>query len=224
MKQPEGRQPTEAAGKRTKASVRETEQARLTLANGDEGEATRLGLSLIGAGVTATTFGVLEGMVRRGKAQWWGALSPHKRGLVLMAFVAIAGTVARSRRRGGHIKSACALEAAAIGAWTLAVVYFTESSVGGSDGNLGGWPQRAVGEMGINELKALDAQIDDDIQSAAERLRQMAEEQRREAEDEGEGDMGALHFTGDEDEIGALSFTSEVALDDDDDDDDDILY
>lgn len=221
MRQLEGRQPTEATGKRSKTSILEAEQARLTLANGDEGEATRLGLSLIGAGVTATTFGVLEGMVRRGKAQWWAALAPHKRGLVLTAFVAIAGLVARLQRRGGHVKSACALEAAAMGAWTLAIIYFTESRIEGTDGKLGGLTRRGVGEMGIDELKALDAQIDDDIQRAAERLRQMAEEQRREAEGEGDEGMGLLHFAGDEDEIGVLSFVSEVPLDDED---DDILY
>ena len=141
MRQLEGKQTTKAASKTPpKTSTRSTEQARLVLANGEMGEAARLGLSLVGAGVTAVTFGVLEGMVRKGKAQWWGKLAPPKRGLILMAFVTIAGVFARSRRRAGHVKSACAFEAAAIGAWTLSIVYFTESGLGGTGAKLGALP------------------------------------------------------------------------------------
>ncbi|MEZ4436251.1 MAG: hypothetical protein R3F65_27960 [bacterium] len=212
MKEFEGRQPAHAADRR-KASIREAEEARLTLANGGESEASRLGFALVGAGVTATMLGVIDGLARRGKAQWWGGLAPYKRALVLLAFCAAAGFVATARRRGGHFKSAYALEAAAIAAWTLAIVYLTQSAVGGSDG----WSLRGMGALRVTELKALDAQIDDDIRSAAERLRTMAEEERRLAEEEGEEDVGVLHFTGDGEEVGALMFGGEVSLDDDDD-------
>lgn len=138
---------------------------------------------------------------------------------MLLAFCAAAGFVATARRRGGHFKSAYALEAAAIVAWTLAIVYLTQSAVVGSDGKVDGWSLRGMGALRVTELKALDARIDDDIRSAAERLRK-AEEERRLSEEEGEENVGVLHFTGDGEEVGAFTFGGEVSLDDDDDDDD----
>ena len=64
-------------------------------------------------------------------------------------------------------------------------------------------------ELGLDELKALDAQIDDDIQSAARRLREMAEEARAATPEETEEDS---------DDIGALTYQGELIYDDEDDD------
>ncbi|MEZ4437052.1 MAG: hypothetical protein R3F65_32045 [bacterium] len=182
-------------------------EAQLVLANGEVGEATRLGLTLVGAGLTAATVGMLEGMARKGKVQWWSKLTPQKRGLLMMTIVVGAGLVARHRRRGGHIKSATALEAAATAAWTLALIYFIEGGASGSKvGGLGG----DVGEMGVDELKALDSQIDDDIQSAARRLRDMAERERS-----ARSEMAA-EAEAEAEDVGALAYQGEWDLDDDD--------
>lgn len=179
-------------------------EAQLVLANGEMGEAARLGLSLAGAGVTAMTFGVLEGLARKGKAKWWRDLSPKKRGLALMAFVIVAGMLARHRRKGGHIKSATALESACVAAWTLAVAAFVESGYSEEEGKIGELYRREVGDLGVDELKSLDSEIDGDIQSAARRLRELAQEERTvrreeramQEEEEDEEDLGALAYEG----------------------------
>ena len=118
---------------RTTKTTRKGNEAQLLLANGDMGEGARLGLSLVGSGVTALTIGVLEGLARKGKAKWWRDLAPAKRGLVLSVFALAAGLIARHRRNNGHHKSANALEAAGIGAWTIAVIYFTEAGLDDAD-------------------------------------------------------------------------------------------
>lgn len=190
---------------RTTKTTRKGTEAQLLLANGDMGEGARLGLSLVGSGVTALTIGVLEGLARKGKAKWWRDLSPAKRGLVLVAFAVVAGLIARHRRKTGHHKTGCALEAAAIGAWTVATIYFTEAGFeDDKDGELGSLRSRSVGDVGIDELKALDKKIDDDIRDAARRLRELAEEERaaalvdrRDDEDESNDDLGLLAYHGD---------------------------
>ncbi|MEZ4437353.1 MAG: hypothetical protein R3F65_33585 [bacterium] len=195
----------------TKRSSKKADEALLVLANGDMGEAARLGMSLVGSGVTAFTFGMLEGLARKGKVEWWGKLAPHKRGLILMAFVIIAGMLARNRRKEGHLKSASVMEAAAIGAWTLAIAYFTEAGVGEQKAKLSAMRSQSVGAMGADELKALDDEIDDDIQSAAKRLREMAEQERADREEVREEREEA-------DDVGALAYEGEPFYDDEDDD------
>ena len=200
-----------AAKASDKTPARKRSEAQLVLANGEMGESARLGLSLVGAGVTALTIGVLEGLARKGeKAKWWGKLSPTKRGLILMAFAVVAGLIARHRRKEGHHKSACALEAAAIGAWTVATIYFTESGMADSVSGLN-LNEHGVGAVGVDELKALDSKIDDDIRDAARRLRELAEEERAAAGREERREA-------DDDEMGLLAYHGDAGMDEDDED------
>lgn len=211
MRQLERKQATRKTTRKAPARPRKPKTARLLLANGELSEATRLGFSLVVGGVTGLSIGILEGLARRGKAEWWRKLKPHHRGLILIAFAIVAGVIARQRRKGGHIKSACALEAAAISAWTLAIVYFTEEGVGGKVEGLGDLHDRSLGEMGVDDLKALDNQIDDDIKSAARRLRELAEEEQTAAVD-------GMHDDEEEDaDLGLLAYQGEEAVADDED-------
>ena len=88
------------------------------------------------------------------------------------------------------------------------VVWISGSSkgivVGGKSGELGDLSRRGVGDLGIDELKAIDSQIDDDIQSAAQRLREMVEEERS---------TRAEAVEAEDDEVGALSYMDEWDLD-----------
>ena len=207
-----------AAKAADKPSARKRSEAQLVLANGEMGEGARLGLSLVGAGVTAFTVGLLEGLARRGHAQWWRDLSPSQRGLILMAFTIIAGLTARHRRKQGHVQSALGLEAAAIGAWTVAIIYFTEEGIMQVPGK-GGAPSAEIPQgalsMGVDELKALDKQIDDDIRDAARRLREMAEREREER-----SYRTAPADRADEEDLGLLAYQGESDIDDSDDDED----
>ena len=187
-------------------------EAQLVLSNGEMGEGARLGLSLVGSGLTALTIGVLEGLARKDKAKWWRDLAPVKRGLVLMAFAVVAGLIARHRRKTGHHKSGCALEAAAIGAWTVATIYFTEAGFEDADAELGALRDRDVGDVGVDELKAIDKKIDDDIRDAARRLRELAEEERAAAGREERREA-------DDDELGLLAYHGDAGMDEDDDED-----
>ena len=213
MRQLESKSSAKKTPAKKTTTTRKAPQAQLVLANGDMGAAGRIGFSLVSAGLTGFTIGLVEGLSRKGRVKWWGKLAPHKRGMILLAFATVAGLIARHRRKGGHPKSALALEAAALGAWTMAIAYFTEAAVGGTQGQLGELAKRGVGDLGIDELKAIDSQIDDDIQSAAQRLRRMAEEERTAAEVE--------HDEHEDDDLGALAYEGEPIYDDED---DDIIY
>lgn len=173
------------------------ETAMLVIANGEPvSEAARLGFTLVGAGLTAGAIGLLEGLARRGKFDWWARLSARARGMVMVAFTIVAGFHARRWRQMGRNRRAAGAEAAAIAAWTLAIVYFTEAGPGASTVHgLGDLSKRAPGDMKLDELAALDSQIDDDIRGAVDRLATLAEEQRR--ADRGHGDVGALAVEGD---------------------------
>lgn len=198
--------PTKSAGKTT---ARKGGEAQLLLANGDMGETARIGMLLVGSGLTALTIGVLEGLARNDQAKWWRELAPVKRGLVLTAFAVVAGLISRYRRKNGHHKTANALEAAAIGAWTVATIYFTEAGFDDTK-PLGDLQTRGVEGVGVDQLKALDEEIDDDIREAAQRLREMAEEDRAAAKGNGR--------TNESDELGLLAFHGEQAVEDDDED------
>lgn len=176
------------------------ETATLVLANGEPiSEAARLGLTLVGAGLTAGAIGLLEGLARRGKFDWWGKLSPKARGMVMVAFTIVAGFYARRWRHMGHTRRAAGVEAAAVAAWTLAIVYFTEAGPGGAVvQGLGDLARRAPGDMKLDELAMLDREIEDDMRGAVDRLAALAEEQRRAERAEAEvGDVGALAVEGD---------------------------
>jgi len=118
--------------------------------------------------------------------------------MVMVAFTIVAGAYARHLRRKGQHKPACALEAAAISGWTLAIVYFTEGPGTGELQGLGDISRRNPDSIDLDELKALDNQIDDDIRGAVDRLKDLATEQaevQRERRDG--GDVGALAIEGD---------------------------
>ena len=72
---------------KTDKAKKTSSMAQLVLANGDLGEAGRIGVALIGAGVTATTIGMLEGLARRGRAKWWSDLSATQRSLIMITIV-----------------------------------------------------------------------------------------------------------------------------------------
>ena len=198
-----------ATRRTTKKPPAKKETAMLVLANGEPlGESARLGLSLVGAGLTGGAIGLLEGMARRGKFEWWAKLSPRTRGMVMVAFTIVAGAYARHLRRQGKHKPACGLEAAAISGWTLAIVYFTEGPGTAELQGLGDISRRKPDDINLDELKALDAQIDDDIRGAVDRLKDLAAEQAQVQREQREsGDVGALAIEGD----------SLIDLDDDDD-------
>ncbi|MEZ4436832.1 MAG: hypothetical protein R3F65_30900 [bacterium] len=201
---------------KTDKAKKTSSMAQLVLANGDLGEAGRIGVALIGAGVTATTIGMLEGLARRGRAKWWSELSATQRSLIMITIVIVAGFIARHRRKGGHVKSAAALEAAAVAAWAMAVAYITEEGVtrfpvGSKDGG-------STGALGLDELKALDKQIDDDIRNAARRLRELAETEREER-----ARQAAANDTSEASEAMGLLSYHEGAADDDEDDDEDLF-
>ncbi len=183
----------------------------LVLANGgnDQPEALRIGLSMAGAGITAVGIGTLEGMARAGKVQWYAKLSPGQKATLLLAYFFAAGLLARSRRKHGDYKTACALEAAAIGAFTIAVVVLTQGAfakeqgaVRGLDelkGLLDGGASKALAKASSKELEQLDELLDDDIRRAATELRRMAEEKAMQA-DEAAADVGGLVPFGDPDD------------------------
>lgn len=178
------------------AKAQPKETATLVLANGEPlSESARLGLALVGAGLTAGAIALLEGMARKGKLDWWAKLSPRARGMVMVAFTLVSGYYARRWRKAGKSRQAAAMEAAAIAAWTLAIIYFTEAGPGGGEvQGLGDLTRRAPGEMKLDELSALDSQIDDDIRGAVDRLAELARAERREAE---QASVGALAVAGD---------------------------
>lgn len=210
---------TKTPAKTDKTAKKPSTVAQLVLANGDLGEAGRIGVALVGAGVTATTIGMLEGLARRGRAKWWSELSATQRSLIMIMIVIVAGFISRHRRKGGHVKSAAALESAAVAAWTMAVAYITEEGVTrfpvGSKNAAG-----TTGALGLDELKALDKQIDDDIRNAARRLRELAESEREErARQAAENDMSEASEA-----MGLLTYHEGKADDEDDDDDDEDLF
>lgn len=187
---------SKTSAKNTTAAAKTTKpQAQLVLANGEHpSEAMRLGMSLLGAGVTAVGIGVLEGMARTGKVRWWRDMSPYKKAILLYAVMTAAAGTARWRRKKGDYKTAAAMEATAIAAFTLATVALVESgmSKGGEVkglGFIGDDPQAAIDRMDERQLAQLDAVIDDDIRRAAQELRAM---QEREAKLAAGPELGAL--------------------------------
>lgn len=199
------------ATRKAPAAPKKKETAQLVIANGDDmGEAVRMGMRLAGAGLSAAAIGLLEGLARKGKADWWANLRPGARGMILVAFTIVAGLLARKLRHDGKHRAACGLEASAIAAWTLAIVYFTEDGGEGSVRGLGDLAHRAPGTMQLDELKALDDQIDDDIRGAVSKLRELAEEQRRSER--------AYHEPEETDDIGALAVEGDALIDLDDED------
>jgi len=185
---------------KTKAAPKkkEEETARLVVANGnDMGEAARIGLKLAGAGLSAAGLGLLEGLARRGGAEWWAKLRPGSRGMVMTAFTVVAGVIARRSRNQGKHREAAGLEAAAIAAWTLAIIYFMEGGQdGGTTQGLGAITSKKPSELGVDDLEQLDNQIDDDIRGAVDKLKELAEA-HRETEQQEEATVGALEVEGD---------------------------
>lgn len=186
--------PGRASGKAKKST--------LVLSNGgdDQPEALRVGLSMAGAGLTAVGIGTLEGLARAGKVEWYGKLSPNKKATLLLSFFFAAGLLARNRRKHNDFRSACALEAAAIAAYTIAVVVLTQAAYGkegevrGYDelkGLLDGGAKRALAKLSGKELEQLDDLMDDDIRRATDEIRLMAE-QRAMEEDEDAADVAGL--------------------------------
>lgn len=186
-------------------SPKKTETAKLALANGGEmTELYHIGLTMLGAGLTAATFGALEGMSRAGKAKWWRELSPTQKAMILVIYTVVAGGVARKMRKDGNIKGACAIEAAAIAAYTLAIAVMVEAGLGKEKGALG-----ALGkdyeDMSAHELAQLEDNIDDDIRRATAKLRRLAEEGKLEVLDQD-----------DDGDVGELALAHEPVFDDDD--------
>lgn len=200
---------------KTPAKTPAKKQATLVLANGaDQSEAVRVGLSLVGAGITGVAIGVLEGMARAGKVKWYGGLSAGKKATLLLAIFFAAGLLARQRRKAGDYKSASTLEAAAMGAFTVAVIVMTEAGMqddkkdgdGVVRGLLDGGADKALAKLSHNELNQLDELLDDDIKRAASEIRRMAEEQavREGVEVEGLVPFGAVEDDDDDFEFDYL--------------------
>lgn len=160
----------------------QAQPATLVLANGgDASESVRVGLSLLGAGITGVSVGVLEGMARKGKVKWYREMTPGKKATLMLALFFAAGLTARWRRKQGDYKGACALEAVAIAAFTIASVHLTEAMVAGEQGELkglgllDGGADAALAKLSPDQLDKLDSMLDDDIRAAAAELRRMGE-------------------------------------------------
>lgn len=164
---------------KNKTAAAATRQATLVLANGDDtSESVRVGLSLLGAGVTGVSVGVLEGLARRGKVKWYRDMTPGKKATLMLALLFAAGFAARWRRKEGDFKAACALEAVAIAAFTVATIYLAESMYaekGELKGLLDGGADAALANLSPEQLDKLDSMLDDDIRAAAAELRRMGE-------------------------------------------------
>jgi len=194
-----------------------TKEAVLVLANGaGDNESTRIGLTLVTAGVSGVAIGVMEGLARRGKVKWYAELTPAKKATLLMAIFVAAGLVARWRRKQGDFKGACAAETLAISAFTVAAVVVAESAAAGDKGDLqglgllDGGADAALANLSPAQLDKLDAMLDDDIRKAAADLRRMHE-------------RGALSLPDANDDVAGLNAYGDDAYGDDaefDDDDD----
>lgn len=163
--------PAARSGAARKPSTRSTKtHTKMVIANPSTGEEwRRVGMQLVGAGLSAAAIGVLEGRARKGKAEWWRKLTPKSRALILFAVAAGGQFLARHLRKQGKPGAACSVEAASVGAFTLAVAYLVE----------GGHEKEAMAGLGaLDELAAydqLDEQIDRDIKGAVQKLNDLAD-------------------------------------------------
>lgn len=157
---------------------RETSSAtpRSSTATFAKGAARRIGASLVRSGLSALSVSALEGLSRRGKIGWWTALSLHARAIILMAFALVADMDGTSRRKAGLSKFGNELGAAAVAAWTLAMIYLAECLT--DEGVLGiGSLSSGDDDTRLTQLATLDQYIDEEIWSAVERLCALAEDE-----------------------------------------------
>lgn len=195
---------TRRTGGRKTTKTPAKQDAILVLANGEEASETmRIGLTLVGSGVTGVGIGVLEGLARKGKVEWYRNLSPAKKATLLLTVFVAAGMAARWRRKQGDYQTACALEAVAISAFTIVAVIVAEAAVSGDQGELKGLgmlgadADAALANLSPDQLDKLDHVLDEDIRNAAAQLRRMTERgELRMPTDE--GDMAGLATYGDE--------------------------